>query len=138
MNRSKTLVNRLSTVRPNRVSRNACSAAILFAFAIACSGCTALTQPIDGIPSDRLPNQFFTGEKNDLVPIDISLLAQEIPRNYTLGSGDVLGITVDKILPLYAPGEIPEPPPVHFARTTEGRGTDDGPNARFDSPVLCQ
>lgn len=78
------------------------------------SGCTALTQPIDGIPSDRLPPQFFAGEKNDLVPIDISLLAQEKPRRYTLGPGDVLGITVDKILPFYEPGEVPEPPPVHF------------------------
>ncbi|MCA9191407.1 MAG: polysaccharide biosynthesis/export family protein [Planctomycetales bacterium] len=78
------------------------------------SGCTALTQPINGIPSNRLPSQFFVGEKNNLIPIDVSILAQEPPRDYVLGPGDVLGITVDKIFPYYEPGEIPEPPPVHF------------------------
>lgn len=80
----------------------------------AASGCTALTQPINGIPSNRLPAQFFTQEKSSLVPIDISLLASEKPRQYTLGPGDVLGITIDSILPFYEPGEVPEPPPVHF------------------------
>lgn len=81
---------------------------------LAASGCTALTQPINGVPSSRLPSQFFAQEKSNLIPIDISLLAQEKPRQYTLGPGDVLGITIDSILPFYEPGEVPEPPPVHF------------------------
>lgn len=78
------------------------------------SGCTSLTQPIDGVPAGRLPQQFFQGTKDDLVPIDVSLLAQEPPRQYILGPGDVLGITIDKILPYADPDTVPEPPPVHF------------------------
>lgn len=81
---------------------------------LAFTGCTALTQPINGIPSRRLPQQFFQEEKSNLIPIDISLLAQEEPREYTLGPGDVLGITVDRILPYAEPDVIPELPPVHF------------------------
>lgn len=83
-----------------------CSAAL--------TGCTALTQPIDGVPAERLPPQFFAEEKNNLVPIDISLLAQEEPRQYILGPGDILGITVDRILPFSEPGSVPDLPPVHF------------------------
>ncbi len=73
-----------------------------------------MTQPIDGIPARRLPPQFFQETKNDLIPIDISLLAQEAPRQYILGPGDILGITVDRILPYAEPETVPEPPPVHF------------------------
>ena len=80
----------------------------------ALTGCTSLTQPIDGIPARRLPPQFFQETKNDLIPIDISLLAQEAPRQYILGPGDILGITVDRILPYAEPDTVPEPPPVHF------------------------
>ncbi len=114
MNQSKPLDNRLiDSNRSVAVGRRVCSAAMLTA-TLAFSGCTALTQPINGIPSNRLPPQFFQGEKNDLIPIDFSLLAQEKPRNYTLGPGDVLGITIDGILPYNDPDKVPEPPPVHF------------------------
>lgn len=78
------------------------------------TGCTSLTQPIDGIPAHRLPPQFFQETKNDLVPIDISLLAQEAPRQYILGPGDILGVTVDRILPYAEPDTVPAVPPVHF------------------------
>jgi protein involved in polysaccharide export with SLBB domain len=80
----------------------------------ALTGCTSLTQPIDGIPARRLPPQFYQETKNELVPIDVSLLAQEQPRQYILGAGDILGITVDRILPYAEPETVPEPPPVHF------------------------
>ena len=80
----------------------------------ALTGCTSLTQPIDGIPAHRLPPQFFQETKNDLVPIDISLLAQESPRQYILGPGDILGVTVDRILPYAEPDTVPAIPPVHF------------------------
>lgn len=78
------------------------------------TGCTSLTQPIDGVPARRLPPQFFEGTKNNLVPIDISLLAQEAPRQYVLGPGDILGVTVDRILPYAEPDTVPAVPPVHF------------------------
>ena len=80
----------------------------------ALTGCTSLTQPIDGIPARRLPPQFFQETKNDLIPIDISLLAQESPRQYILGPGDILGVTVDRILPYAEPDTVPQLPPVHF------------------------
>lgn len=83
-------------------------------FLSAFSGCTALTRPIDGIPAKRLPSEFFDGDKNNLIPIDISLLGQEEPRNYTLGPGDVVGVTVDKLLPFSKPEDVPAIPPVHY------------------------
>ena len=51
------------------------------------SGCTAVTQPINGVPSNRLPPQFFETPKNEQIPIDISLLAREKPRQYISGAG---------------------------------------------------
>jgi hypothetical protein len=114
MNRLKALSILQTTSEPDGKCLKALSAGMIAVLAVASSGCTALTQPINGIPADRLPRQFFQGEKDQLIPIDISLLAQEKPRQYTLGPGDVLGVTVDSILPFYEPGEVPEPPPVHF------------------------
>jgi len=113
MNRSGLHATALAAKRSEQ-ARGITTALLLLAVTVTSSGCTALTQPIDGIPSDRLPPQFFQGEKNNLVPIDISLLAQEPPRQYTLGAGDVLGVTVDSILPSTLPDQVPEPPPVHF------------------------
>ncbi|MFO1066211.1 MAG: polysaccharide biosynthesis/export family protein [Pirellulales bacterium] len=78
------------------------------------TGCTALTQPINGVPANRLPPQFFAEEKNNLIPIDFSLLGQEAPRQYTLEKGDVLGIYVDRVLPFTEPDAIPVMPPVNF------------------------
>ena len=78
------------------------------------SGCAALTQPIDGVPANKLPADFFPEPKNDLIPVDISLLSIEPPRDYQLGPGDILGVYVDGILPYSAPNSAPEPPPVNF------------------------
>ncbi len=78
------------------------------------TGCTTLTQPINGIPANRLPPQFFAEEKNNLVPIDFSVLGQEPPRQYILDKGDVLGIYVDRVLPFTEPDAVPVMPPVNF------------------------
>lgn len=83
-------------------------------FVGALSGCTALTRPIDGIPAKRLPPEYFDGEKNDLIPIDISLLGQEEPRSYVLGAGDIVGIAVEGWLPYAKPDDVPQLPPVNF------------------------
>ena len=56
------------------------------------SGCTALTQPIDGVPADRLPPEFFPEPKADLVPVDISILSIEPPRDYQIAPGDILDL----------------------------------------------
>ncbi|WP_153557327.1 polysaccharide biosynthesis/export family protein [Roseimaritima sediminicola] len=78
------------------------------------TGCTSITNPINGIPAKRLPPELFPPPKNNLEPIDISLLSLEPPRNYQLDAGDVLGIYVEGVLPFNQPDTTPEPPPVHF------------------------
>ncbi len=78
------------------------------------AGCTALTLPIEGIPANRLPPEFFPEPKADLVPVDISLLSIEPPRDYELGPGDILGVYIEGVLPFNSPDEPPVPPPVNF------------------------
>lgn len=97
----------------SRIKRVTRLAAMLVLAAMG-TGCTALTQPINGIPSNRLPPQFFAEERNNLVPIDFSLLGQEPPRQYLLDKGDVLGIYIDRVLPFTEPDAVPVMPPVNF------------------------
>jgi len=77
-------------------------------------GCTSLTQPINGVPAERLPAQFFPEQKSDLVPVDVSILSIEPPRDYQIGGGDILGVYLEGVLPFNAPNEPPAPPPVNF------------------------
>ena len=77
-------------------------------------GCTALTQPIDGVPAKRLPPQFFAPPKNNAIPVDISLLSLEPPREYLIDKGDILGVYIEGVLPFNPPNVTPEPPPVNF------------------------
>lgn len=81
---------------------------------LAASGCTSLTTPINGVPAKRLPPQLFATPKNNLVPVDISLLALEPPRDYQVAGGDILGVYIEGVLPFNQPGEPPAPPPVNF------------------------
>ncbi|QEG38621.1 polysaccharide biosynthesis/export family protein [Roseimaritima ulvae] len=78
------------------------------------TGCTSLLNPINGVPAKRLPPQLFASPKNNLVPIDVSLLALEPPRSYQLDAGDILGIYVEGVLPFNPPDAAPQPPPIHF------------------------
>jgi hypothetical protein len=77
-------------------------------------GCSSLTQPIEGVPANRLPPQFLATPKNNLVPVDISLLSLEPPRDYQIGAGDILGVYIEGVLPFNPPNAPPEPPPVNF------------------------
>lgn len=78
------------------------------------TGCTTLTQPISGIPAQRVPPQFLAQSKANLVPLDPARLAQEPPREYLLDEGDILGVYIEGILPYNPPDQPPEPPPVNF------------------------
>ena len=81
---------------------------------VAASGCSTFTQPIDGVPADRLPQSFFPPPKNDLIPVDISLLSVEPPLEYQIAGGDILGVYIEGVLPFNPPNQPPEPPPVNF------------------------
>jgi protein involved in polysaccharide export with SLBB domain len=78
------------------------------------SGCTALTMPINGVPARRLPPQFFATPRSNAVPVDVSRLSQQPPRQYLLDKGDILGIYIEGVLPFNAPDEPPSPPPVNY------------------------
>ncbi len=84
------------------------------ALALASTGCSSLTAPLSGIPARRLPPQFFAQPKNNLVPIDVSRLAQEPLRSYTLDAGDILGVYVEGVLPFTPPNQPPILPPTNF------------------------
>ena len=79
-------------------------------FASSFTGCTSLTQPINGVPAKRLPKQFFPEPKADLVPVDVSILSVEPPRDYQLSGGDILGVYVEGVLPFVPPDQPPGPP----------------------------
>jgi hypothetical protein len=96
------------------------------------SGCTALTRPIDGIPAKRLPPQFFEGERSNLIPIDLTLLSREKPREYTLGPGDVVAVVIDRILPFSEPDQVPPLPPVNFPDMS----SDLPPSTGFPTTIL--
>ncbi len=100
--------------RAFRLFRRAASVVATGVLVTAVTGCSALTSPIDGVPASRVPQEFFAEPKNDLVPIDISLLSIEPPRDYQIAGGDILGVYVEGVLPFNPPNAPPEPPPVNF------------------------
>ena len=108
--RTKLSANRL-VPRSLRAATGALTACVLVS---TFSGCTALTQPIDGIPASRLPADFFPEPKSDLIPVDISILSIEPPRDYQIAAGDILGVYIEGVLPFNPPNQPPAPPPVNF------------------------
>ena len=87
---------------------------ITLSLAVCSTGCTSLVAPLSGVPARRLPPQFFAEPKANLVPIDVSRLAMEPPRQYLLDSGDILGVYIEKIFPFTPPDQAPVLPPVNF------------------------
>lgn len=107
-----------------RFSKLVASLACLLAVAL--SGCTSLLSPITGIPAHRLPPTFLAQPKNNLVPIDISRLRQEPPREYLVDADDILGIYIEGVL-----GAAEEAPPVHMP----DKNSDLPPSIGFPIPV---
>ena len=97
----------------SKAKRSAAAVGLLVMASVG-SGCTAITNPIHGLPAKRLPPAFFAEPRSTLVPIDVSRLGQEPPRKYLLDSGDILGIYIEGILPFTPPDQPPTPPPVNF------------------------
>ena len=100
--------------RTQRVLRKFATAIAASLLSTSFTGCSTLTQPIEGIPANRVPPELFAQPKNDLVPVDISLLSLEPPRDYLISDGDILGVYIEGVLPFNPPNEPPLPPPVNF------------------------
>ncbi|WP_283434398.1 polysaccharide biosynthesis/export family protein [Neorhodopirellula lusitana] len=94
--------------------RGVVGSGLCLAVSTSLTGCSSLTQPINGIPANRISPDFFPEPKNDLVPVDIALLSLEPPRDYQLGPDDILGVYIEGVLPFNPPNEPPQPPPVNF------------------------
>ncbi len=77
-------------------------------------GCTALTFPIRGTPAASLPWECRAERKRDLVPIDVTKLAQPQPDVYRLGPGDVIGVYLPNIIPYQSLDAPPAQIPIHY------------------------
>lgn len=103
---------KLGSAAIRRAQRAASLVAMLVSVTL--TGCTSLLSPIDGVPARRLPPEFFGQPKNNMVPVDISLLSLEPPREYQVDSGDILGMYIEGVLPFNDPNVPPTPPPINF------------------------
>jgi hypothetical protein len=89
------------------ISRTITAIAILASLSM--TGCTALFNPIETIPANRVPAQFLAEPQANKVPIDVARLRQTKPEFYTLDSDDVLGVFIEGVL-----GNFDEAPPVQL------------------------
>ncbi len=64
------------------------------------TGCITFTNY--AIPADRLPECLRAPEKGKRVPLNLALLGQKAPREYTISPGDVLGLYVRGLIPASA------------------------------------
>lgn len=113
-------------------NRSVLTAGLLLSLLIPCVGCSTLSFRVKGTPAQCLPIDCLVYPKRNLVPIDVSKLAQPSPDAYRVDSGDVLGIAVEGIIPFQDPDQVPQLPPVHF----RGMNSEQPPALGF--PVLVQ
>lgn len=100
--------------------------ALALVVSVTMSGCTSVLSPISGVPAHRMPRELLAKPRNNQLPIDISRLRQEPPRNYLLGAGDILGLYIEGVL-----GDAEQLPPVHIPEP----GSDLQPAIGFPVPV---
>jgi protein involved in polysaccharide export with SLBB domain len=93
---------------------------LLISLVFGASGCSTVTFRIKGVPACSLPTECRAESKRNLVPIDVTQLAQSVPEKYVLGAGDVIGVSVDGIMPIADPNGDPRPIPVHFPEASSG------------------
>ena len=106
------------------ISRTITAVAILASLSM--TGCTALFNPIETIPANRVPAQFLAEPQANKVPIDVARLRQTKPEFYTLDADDVLGIFIEGVL-----GNFDEAPPVQLPAAN----SDLPPAIGFPVPV---
>lgn len=79
------------------------------------AGC--ITGATRAIPATRLPEIYKAEPKCDDIPINLTLLRQEPPREFLLGAGDMIGVFVPSVLPAAAAGD-PQSAPLIQATTS--------------------
>lgn len=80
------------------------------------TGCASLTNPVlNGIPVKRLPPELLVGPRREgLQTVPLSLLRQQVPEEYLLAAGDVVGVFIPGIFPLTLDDQTLPTPPVYF------------------------
>ena len=101
---SSSTTNKLARIG---ISRTITAVAVLASLSM--TGCTALFNPIETIPANRVPAQFLAEPQANKVPIDVARLRQTKPEFYTLDADDVLGVFIEGVL-----GNFDEAPPVQL------------------------
>ena len=96
------------------------------------TGCTSFLAPIQGVPSNRIPDSFLAQPRANYAELELARLTQKPVDEYLLDAGDILGVYVEGVLPPAGEkDEIPPPPPVNFP----DEGSDLAPSVGYPIPV---
>jgi hypothetical protein len=101
------------------------------------SGC--ITGATRAIPATRLPEIYKAQPKCEQVPVNLTLLRQEPPKEYLLGAGDLVGVFVPTILPATAAGSPQTIPVIEGGNLLQRQVYPPGGNANVPNlgvPVL--
>ncbi len=101
------------------------------------AGCASLTNPVlNGIPVKRLPPELLVGPRREgLQTIPLSLLRQDVPKDYLLAAGDVLGVFIPGIFPLTLDDQTLPTPPVYFPSQIDPIGAGLPPSLGYPLTV---
>lgn len=90
----------------NRVSLQSIALLVTCAaMAVTSPGCVSFTHR--AIPAYRLPQQFEAPSRSSMAPINFAMLGQNQPKDYVLGPGDVIGVTIQGIVPSKPEDSVP-------------------------------
>lgn len=106
-------------------------------FCLTQSGC--ITGATRAIPATRLPEIYKAAPKCDTVPVNLTLLRQESPKEYQLGAGDLIGVYVPTVLPPSPVGGVTQIPIIPAAGLVQREVYPPGGNANVPTigvPVL--
>ena len=98
-----------TTIKQVRIGIRRTITLVAILASLSMTGCTALFNPIETIPANRVPAQFLAEPQANKVPIDVARLRQTKPEFYTLDEDDVLGVFIEGVL-----GNFDEAPPVQI------------------------
>ena len=101
------------------------------------TGCASLTNPVlNGIPVKRLPPELLVGPRREgLQTVPLSLLRQDVPKEYLLADGDVVGVFIPGIFPLTLDDQTLPTPPVYFPSQIDPVGAGLPPSLGYPLTV---